>query len=141
MNAVASSVAVTEKPYCAPRRSTARMPAPMESCRKPVVLLKTRTSYVGGASAAAAGAGAALVAAAVVAPGAAAAAGTVAMPPTATAAATTPATDVLTRAEGERNLLMLSCLLETKRGMERPVDGASRARASAFSHAGGRGPP
>ena len=56
------------------------------------------------------------------------------MPPMATAAATTPATDVLTRAAGERNLLMLSCLLETKRGMERPVDGVVRARASAFSH-------
>ena len=113
------------------------MPAPMESWRKPVVLLKTRTSYVGSASAAAAGAGAALVAA-VAAPeaaaGVAAAAGTVARPPVATAAATTAATDVLTRAAGERNLLMLSCLLENQAGIKRPVDGAVRARAPAFSH-------
>ena len=42
------------------------------------------------------------------------------MPPVATAAATTPATDVLTRAAGERNLLMLSCLLETKPGWSDP---------------------
>jgi hypothetical protein len=138
VNWVASSVASTVKPYCAPRRSIARMPAPIEPWRKPVVLLKTRTSYVGGASAAAAGAGAALVAVAVVAAGAAAgvaaAAGTVARPPVATAAATTPATVVLTRAAGERNLLMLSCLLENQAGMERPVDGAVRARAPDFSH-------
>jgi len=42
------------------------------------------------------------------------------MPPVATAAATTPAIDLLVPGAGERNRLMLSCLLETKRGWSDP---------------------
>ena len=53
VNAVASSVAVTVKLLAAPRSRIAWMPTAIESCRKPAVLQKTRTSY--GVSAALAG--------------------------------------------------------------------------------------
>ncbi|GAB3855398.1 hypothetical protein GCM10027610_088650 [Dactylosporangium cerinum] len=43
VNAAASSVAVTVKPFAAPSCWMAVMPAGMASCRNPAVLEKTRT--------------------------------------------------------------------------------------------------
>ncbi len=45
VNTLLSSVAVTVNPFAAPRSRIAWMPAGIESCRKPAVLLNTSTWY------------------------------------------------------------------------------------------------
>src|SRR5688572_20886175 len=50
LNAAASSVATTEKLLAVPSAWTAAIPSSIESCRKPAVLLNTRTSYGASAS-------------------------------------------------------------------------------------------
>jgi hypothetical protein len=54
VNAVASSVASTAKLFSAPSCSTVAMPAGIDGCRKPVVLVKTSARNAGSSSTAAA---------------------------------------------------------------------------------------